>query len=83
MDKKLETLLSLLKECKTQTEYANLIQQYCDEQALGFAKWIDAKLYVLQHPKKWGNTGTWTDDPHGPDLTDQELLTRYHESQKP
>ncbi len=43
----------------------NFSQQYADEQALGFAKWVTGKDSL---------SDTWTD---------QELLTRYHESQKP
>jgi hypothetical protein len=59
---------------------AKLIQQYADEQALGFIQWFVTQSEI----ELVDNDYYWKDDPDGDcPLSNKELLTRYHESQKP
>ncbi len=66
---------SVLVDCKID-ELNKLARAFADEQALGFAKWAIERGYF----RRMG--GWYTYDSKGPH-TDFELLTRYHESQKP
>jgi len=85
MDEKLKSLLEEIEdfflggdfetEPVAKEEFAKEIQQYSDEQALGFAKWARER-------HDCGDNGWFPFRGEGP-ITDQELLTRYHKSQKP
>ena len=79
MNEKLDKLLWKLGHSVYHNKEAEkLIQQYADEQALGFAKWCMGEAYQIDVETKdwWSYTEQST-------LTNDEILTRYHESQKP
>jgi hypothetical protein len=79
MNEKLKELVLNIIAAKSHDEQqlARLIQQYADEQALGFAKWCNDNHFTPS------TDGLMWSRIHEEYFKESYVLTRYHESQKP